>query len=193
MSRKLFAIIALLTLGLLGFGLFSGNDNKKLVEVKEPESLNEMLGKPAPDFNLKDQKGQTFKLSAMRGKKVILFFNEGIMCYPACWNQMAALGTDPQLNTGDVVSASIVAENSGAWGKAFEKMPELNMGTILFDFSKSVSTQYGMLSLDSSMHKGMTPGHTYLIIDQKGLVRYTLDDPKMAIQNQTLISELSKI
>ena len=31
------------------------------------------------------------------------------------------------------------------------------------------------------------------IIDQKGLVRYTLDDPKMSIQNQTLISELSKI
>jgi len=43
------------------------------------------------------------------------------------------------------------------------------------------------------MHKGGMPGHTYIIIDADGIIRYTLDDPKMGIQNEALIKELSKI
>lgn len=31
-------------------------------------------GKPAPDFEVKDQAGNTVKLSDFRGKKVVLFF-----------------------------------------------------------------------------------------------------------------------
>ena len=115
------------------------------------------------------------------------------MCYPACWNQMAALGTDVQLNNSDVLSASIVVDSPQHWEKAFKQMPDLAKGTVLFDTEKSVSEQYGMLSLESSMHKGSTPGHTYLIVDQNGVVRYTLDDPKMSIQNNELVSELKKI
>ena len=192
MSKNLILIIVTIVVLMFGAGsLFKSGSEEE--PAKKTQSLSGMVGKPAPDFSLQNQKGQTFKLSEMRGKKMVLFFNEGIMCYPACWNQMAALGTDVQLNNSDVLSASIVVDSPQHWEKAFKQMPDLAKGTVLFDTEKSVSEQYGMLSLESSMHKGSTPGHTYLIVDQNGVVRYTLDDPKMSIQNNELVSELKKI
>ncbi|HEY5549767.1 MAG TPA: redoxin domain-containing protein [Candidatus Saccharimonadales bacterium] len=192
MSKKL--VLILVALGLVMFGaaslVKSGSEEKF---VKKAQPLDSMVGQPAPDFSLQNQRGETFKLSNMRGKKTVLFFNEGIMCYPACWNQMAALGTDGQLNNSDVLSASIVVDPVEHWGKAFQQMPDLAKGTVLFDTNKAISEQYGMLTLESSMHRGSMPGHTYLVIDQEGVVRYVLDDPKMSIQNPTLISELKKI
>ncbi|MBI2588829.1 redoxin domain-containing protein [Candidatus Saccharibacteria bacterium] len=195
MSKRLI-ILLLLIAGLMFAGASltdkgSNNSGKKGSAV--PQSLNDMIGRPAPDFSLTSYDGKLFALSQQRGKKVILFFNEGIMCYPACWNQMAALGTDGQLNSEKVVSVSIVTDESDEWKMAVKKMPELGKGTILMDSDRRVSNQYGMLSLASSMHKGTMPGHTYLIVDEQGVVRYTLDDPKMGVQNDVLVSELAKI
>ncbi len=34
-------------------------------------------GKPAPDFTLKDQGGRSFRLSSVRGKRVLLIFYRG--------------------------------------------------------------------------------------------------------------------
>lgn len=159
----------------------------------EFSSLDSMIGKTAPDFTLKDQQGKEFKLSNLRSKTVVLFFNEGIMCYPACWNQVAAMGTDKNLNNDKVVSVSIVTDGPSVWDSAFKKMPELNQGIILFDSFAEVSKTYGMLSLPSSMHKGSKPGHTYVIVDQKGVIRYTNDDPSMGIRNTEIDQEIRKI
>lgn len=152
-----------------------------------------LVGKPAPEFILQGLDGKTYSLSEWRGKKVVLFFNEGIMCYPACWNQMAALGTDQALNSGQVITASIVPDSADEWMDATRRMPELGKGTILLDMNTTVSSKYGLLSLPSSMHKGMKPGHTYVVIDRNGIVRYTKDDPNMGINDKTLTTEINKI
>lgn len=195
MSKKMFLVLAVIVALMIGGATLTKDKSKK--DVKDSNetqlSLSGMTGKSAPDFSLKSQTGQTFTLGNLRGKKVVLFFNEGIMCYPACWNQMAALGTDKKLNNSEVVSLSIVTDKLTEWGSAFTKMPELNEGNILFDTNKAVSRQYGMLTAGSSMHMGSMPGHTYIILDQKGIIRYTLDDSKMGIQNETIIKELLKI
>jgi len=34
-------------------------------------------GRPAPDFTLRDQSGQDFRLSALRGSRVLLIFYRG--------------------------------------------------------------------------------------------------------------------
>ncbi len=190
MSKKLMLILVLIAGLMFAAAQFTSGGQKKETNAKGP--LDAMVGRPAPEFSLSSYDGKQFILSQQRGKKVILFFNEGIMCYPACWNQMAALG-DPKLNSEQVISASIVADKADEWMQAVKKMPELGRGTILLDTDKQVSQMYDMMNLPSSMHRGSLAGHTYLIIDKEGIVRYTFDDPSMGIQNDILISELEKI
>ena len=192
---KFWITITAIVVAFMAFVIFDGHktQNSGTAAQSPTSSLSAMVGKPAPDFTLQSLSGQTFTLSSLRGKKVVLFFNEGIMCYPACWNQMAALGTDKALNSDQVVSASIVVDSKDEWGSAIRKMPELGKGMILLDSSASVSNQYNMLSLPSSMHKGMKPGHTYVVIDQNGVVRYTKDDTAMGINDSVLESEVAKL
>lgn len=191
---KFWVTITLIIGAFMVFAIFTGRKAPTNGAIAQPtSSLAAMVGKPAPDFTLQSLRGQTFSLSSLRGKKVVLFFNEGIMCYPACWNQMAALGTDSKLNNANVVSASIVVDSKDEWTSAIRKMPALGKGTILLDSDASVSNQYNMLSLPSSMHRGIKPGHTYVIIDQNGIVRFTKDDPSMGINNNILESEVAKI
>ena len=46
------------------------------------------VGQKAPDFTLPDMDGNQITLSSLLGKNVILFFNEGLMCYPACVDEV---------------------------------------------------------------------------------------------------------
>ncbi|MBI4033436.1 redoxin family protein [Candidatus Saccharibacteria bacterium] len=192
MNKRLLLVLAVIAVAMVGGATLIGIDSRER-PVEKQLFLSDMVGKPAPDFSLKDQKGENFKLSAMRGKKTLLFFNEGIMCYPACWNQMAALGNDVSLNNSEVTSVSIVTDSPAQWTSAFAKMPELYRGMILFDTDKMVSSHWGMLNADSSMHRGSMPGHTYVIIDQNGVVRYVKDDAQMGIRNQEIRDELDKL
>lgn len=186
-------LLTALIISFIGFALFLGSKSTSDKTMAPLGNFGSLKGKPARDFTLTAYDGKPFNLNQQRGKKVVLFFNEGIMCYPACWNQVAVLGADKKLNNEQVTSASIVVDDKAQWDGAIKKMPQLGEGIILFDQDKSVSRQYGVLSLESSMHKGNMPGHTYIIIDEGGIIRYTLDDPKMGIQNEIIIKELSKI
>lgn len=188
-------ILGAIIVAFVGFLIFAKSDSKSATSTSKPAAgdFSELVGKPAPDFTLQDYKGNTFSLAQMKGKKVVLFFNEGIMCYPACWNQVAALGTDKKFNNDQVVTASVVPDMQAEWTEATRRMPDLAKSTILLDSDNSISNKYGMMYLPSSMHKGSKPGHTYVIIDANGIVRYTYDDPKMGIQNNRLSDELSKI
>src|SRR3989338_11082576 len=61
------------------------------------------VGQNAPDFSLESIEGATAKLSDYKGKNVVLFFTEGSMCYPACWDQMSSFGNDERFNNEDTV------------------------------------------------------------------------------------------
>lgn len=152
-----------------------------------------LVGKKAPDFSLEDYDGNKITLSSLKGKKVVLFFNEGLMCYPACWNQIAAFGKDIRFNTKEIATYSIVIDPRRDWKQAIDKMPELASITVLFDSNRAVSQTYGVLTLNSSMHRGQFPGHTYIIIDKEGIVRFSKDDFQMAVRNDELVEELKKI
>lgn len=152
-----------------------------------------LVGKKAPDFTLSSSNNDDISLSSLKGKKVVLFFNEGLMCYPACWNQIVELSKDKRFASQDIVVLNVVVDSSAEWKQAISQMPDLAKSTVLFDATKSVSQNYGVLALSSSMHRGSNPGHSYVVIDKEGIVRYVFDDPSMGIQNDTIISELGKI
>ncbi len=185
--------LTLLILSFIGLVIYSRVATPSTTNSSVKNSYANLIGKPAPNFELPSYNGTTVTLSSLLGKKVVLFFNEGIVCYPACWNQIAALGTDKDLNNDQVVSVSIVPDQQGEWATAVKRQPDLGKETILLDSDIATSRSYGMMTLASSMHKGAKPGHTYVIIDEKGIVKYTYDDPTMGIQNDRIKKEISKL
>lgn len=202
------AVVATITVIflILGVTALSGSSQKSTSGIVEQTIKNHhgtkkanmqvftsLLGKEAPDFTLERYEGKQVNLKELRGKKVVLFFTEGLMCYPACWNQMAAFAQDTAFTKEDVIVLNITVDRKDEWKQAVDKMPELGKALVLFDTSKTVSNTYGVLSLDSSMHKGDFPGHTYLILDRKGIIRFAKDDSQMAVRNDELKTELSKI
>ena len=154
--------------------------------------FNGLVGKSAPDFTLESYDGKKVILSELKGKNVILFFNEGLMCYPACWNQIAAFGKDTELAKKAVI-LNITADPKNNWKQAIDKMPELTQAMVLFDSNKQVSQTYGVLTLPSSMHKGQFPGHSYVIINKEGIIKFVRDDVQMAVRNQELSGEIDKL
>ncbi len=156
-------------------------------------SYGDLIGKAVPAFSLRDRNGTEYSNESLKGKKAVLFFNEGIMCYPACWNQMVSLATDPRFTGPDTVAFSVVIDQPSSWQSAVQKMPELGKATLLFDTDKSVSRKFGMLAVPSSMHYGSFPGHSFVLVDKQGIVRYTFDDPNMAIDNDKVATELAKL
>jgi peroxiredoxin len=154
---------------------------------------SQLVGKELPNFVLADATGVKHSPESLKGHKAVLFFNEGLMCYPSCWEQMVAFARDTRLEKAGVMVLSIVPESYSAWQTAVKKMPELSGVPTLFDEDRSVSAKFGMLNADSSMHPGELPGHTYVIIDEEGIVRYVLDDPSMRINNDRIINELNKL
>lgn len=154
-------------------------------------SAQDLIGKPMPDIKLTDKNDAAFSLADLKGKNVVLFFSEGIMCYPACWNQVAAFGNDSRFNSADTVAFSVVVDSPRDWQRAMVKMPDLANATLLFDSGAVESRKLRLLSMASSMHAGQLPGHTYILLDKQGVVRDVIDDPNMAVANDSIMQKIS--
>lgn len=190
-------VLAVGVIGLIALVVINGkgsSTNQQSAQVNEVESeaasLNALVGKPVPQFSLTDINGKEYSSESLKGKNVVLFFNEGLMCYPACWNQIAKFGSDARFNGPDVVALSVVVDPKTEWKQAIDKMPELAAATTLFDDGGDVARRFNVLKTDSSMHYGSLPGHTYVIIDKTGVVRDVYDDPRMAIRNDEIFTKI---
>lgn len=152
-----------------------------------------LVGKPAPTFSLQDRNGVAYSQDSLKGKNTVIFFNEGLMCYPSCWNQMVSFANDSRFQTADTQVLAVVVDSAKDWGQAIAKMPELGKSTVLFDADRVASKAFSMLNVKSSMHPGSYPGHTYLLIDKEGIVRFVYDDPRMALNNDLIASKLQEL
>lgn len=161
--------------------------------VTDNGPLNSLIGKALPDITLQDKDGKTYANADLKGKYTVLFFNEGLMCYPGCWNQIAAFGSDSRFNSADIQAISVVVDSARDWQKAIAKMPKLADARTMYDTGASASKQLGMLTTASSMHKGSLPGHTYVLVDKDGIVKYVYDDPNMAIANDSLFNKIQEL
>jgi len=72
-------------------------------------------------------------------------------------------------------------------------LPLSSPATVVFDKDATVSKQFGLLAVASSMHPGSLPGHTFVLIDKEGVVKHIFDDPNMGIHNDQLVAELNKL
>jgi len=179
-------IVAVVVLGLGYFLVKSSPQN-----TNSTASVDNMHG--SPDIQLSDKDGKAFTTADFKGKTTVLFFNEGLMCYPACWNQIVAFSSDERFNSGEIQAISVVVDSASDWQRAVAKMPQLAEANTMFDTGAGASGRLGTLTTASSMHRGSLPGHTYILVDKDGIVRYVFDDPNMAIANDMLFAKIGEL
>lgn len=195
-----FAFLIILAGGILVFGSQKTKEGNDMAAMHAPPApadntrFKSLIGSSAPEFSLKSFDGKTIDLAGLKGKNVVLFFSEGAMCYPSCWDQINEFTKDAKkFADKNTVVLTVVVDPKTNWAEAVRKDPKLGNAMILLDSDKKVSGSYGVLTIESSMHRGQYPGHTYVIIDKEGVIRYEYDDVQMGIRNFELLSELNKL
>jgi peroxiredoxin Q/BCP len=121
---------------------------------------------PAPDFSLKDGNGQAWRLSAYRGKVVVLLFYPGDET-PVCTRQMCSVRDrwEDYVATGAEVVG--ISSDSVESHRKFAEHHNLPL-RLLSDSDGSVSTLYGARSL--------IPGkvaRSVFVIDAEGIIRHS--------------------
>lgn len=146
-------------------------------------------GTPAPDFSLPSTAGKTISLSDYRGKNILLFFNEGVMCAP-CWQEVSKLERFRQdfdnLNT---VIIPISVDDQTTWDPILKE--ERIATPILIDAERKVSKVYKILGTPSSMHDDR-PGHTYVHIAPDGKIHASSDFPNMNVPTNVLLEHIQQ-
>lgn len=133
----------------------------------KPAALTALVGKPAPDFTLKDLSGKEFKLSAHKGKTVVLeWFNPGCPFVKKSHTVGSLVDTAKRHTKGNVVWLAINSGAAGKQGAAVEQNTEAAKSwsmehPILRDESGSVGKAYGATN---------TP--QMVVIDKAGTVVY---------------------
>lgn len=106
------------------------------------------VGKPAPDFTLKDSSGADVSLADFKGKTVVLeWFNEGCPFVKKFYNSGTMQGLQKAATDDGVVWLSIVSSAPGKQGyldadAAVAKKEEINSTALLIDSDGSVGKLY---------------------------------------------------
>lgn len=184
---------------LLGLIYFLNNVNGSTAKNSQASQYPFQVGSPgpgeqAPPIKLQATDGSTFDLAALRGKTVLLFFQEGLGCQP-CWDQMKdmesknrefqALGID-----------KLVSITTNPLDALKQKVADEGLSTpVLSDPTFTVSqayhaNQYGMMN-------GTSDGHSFIIVGPDGRIRWRADyggppDYTMYVPIPSLIADMKE-
>jgi peroxiredoxin Q/BCP len=132
------------------------------------------VGKAAPDFETKDQNGNTVKLSDFRGKKIVLYFYPKDNT-PGCTAQACNLRDNYEaLQKAGYVVLGVSSDSEKSHQKFIEKQ---NLPfSLLADENLKVHEAYGTW-VEKSMYgrKYMGTGRTTFIIDEKGILKEIIE------------------
>ena len=152
------------------------------------------VGSVAPNFSLPSTAGGTFRLSDYRGKaNVLLFFNEGLSCQP-CLAQMQSLDAlNSEFKSLNIVVISIT-------GDSLQTLTDWTQwsgpkdGMVLSDQGLQTSRMYGMLGSDVSMMPGTAPGHSFVLVNEKGVIvwRHDYGPYNMNVPNDEVIAAVKR-
>lgn len=129
-------------------------------------------GEAAPPIRLAATNGETFDLASQRGKSVLLYFQEGIMCQP-CWDQIkdveanieqfraAGIETIVSVTTDPIDALKDKVANDGL------KSPVLSDPDLAVTRSYDTNS-YGMMGNSRN-------GHTFILVGPDGKIRWRAD------------------
>jgi peroxiredoxin len=129
-------------------------------------------GVEAPEFTLKDHRGQDVSLSDYRGGKVVLCFYPNDFS-PVCTDQLSVYQeVKPELDAAGVTLLGISVDHSWAH-RAFRKELGIEF-TLLADFHPKgeVASAYGAYLSDWG-----TTNRSLVLIDEDGVVRWVHESP----------------
>lgn len=151
-------------------------------------------GEKAPSFRLSSTGGGTFDLAAQRGKRVLLYFQEGIMCQP-CWDQIVDLEKH-QRGLKALGIDAMVSITSDPRDQLEQKQADHGFSTpVLSDPDLSVSkaysaNQYGMMGTSRD-------GHSFIVVGPDGRIEHRADyggppDHTMYVPPNNLLADIRK-
>ncbi|NUP53998.1 MAG: peroxiredoxin family protein [Catenulispora sp.] len=160
------AVVALVGLFVTYTKASSPSGGKGAYQVGSPG-----IGQQAPDFALAGT-GGTVSLSGLRGKTVLLYFQEGLTCQP-CWDQMTSLEKDPAKVKAAGVD-QIVSITSDPADLIAQKTKDMGLATpVLSDPDLAVSKQYQATSF--GMMGAARDGHSFVLVGPDGVIRWRAD------------------
>jgi peroxiredoxin len=151
-------------------------------------------GQKAPAIRLPSTNGGSYDLAKQRGKRVLLYFQEGIMCQP-CWDQIVdlekqqpklrALGIDAMVSiTTDPLDQLEQKQADDGFSTPVLSDPDLRV-------SKAYSAnQYGMMGTSRD-------GHSFIVVGPDGRIEHRADyggppDHTMYVPPENLIADVRK-
>ncbi|MBI1848745.1 MAG: peroxiredoxin [Planctomycetes bacterium] len=148
------------------------------------------VGKPAPDFTLKNQDGQEVKLSQFKGKNNVVLAFYPLDFSPVCSKEHVCFVSDH--NKFDGVKAEVLGISvDSVWShKAFAEKVGIKY-PLLADFHPKgkVADSYGLYLAD----KGISARAT-VVVDKQGIVRYVkTEEIPQTRNNADIITALSKL
>lgn len=146
------------------------------------------VGDQAPEINANDENGNTFQLSALKGKKVILYFYPKDDT-PGCTAQACNLKDNyAQLQKLGYEVVGVSADNEKKHQKFINKY-ELPF-TLLADTEKKVIQDYGVWGLKKFMGKEYEGIHrTTFVIDEDGLIEEIIQKVKTKDHTAQIIKD----
>ncbi len=147
-------------------------------------------GSIAPDFTLKNEKGEDITLSSFRGHKVIVYFYPKDST-PGCTKEACSFRDRKEmLDTEGFIVLGISKDSTASHMKFIEKQ-NLNF-MLLSDPECSVISEYeawGEKSLYGKKYMGIIRS-TY-VIDENGIILKTYDKVKVATHASDILSDFS--
>ena len=148
-------------------------------------------GRTAPDFELPNQEGEPVRMSALRGRRVVLYFYPKAAT-PGCTTQ--ACGVRNHLPDYEDAGAVVLGVSPDPIKriKAFHDDQGLNFD-LLADEDHAVAESYGVW-VEKSMYGKTHWGNerTTFVIDEDGMVRSILRKVKPAEHDELVLGALSR-
>ncbi|CAM4340035.1 peroxiredoxin family protein [Nocardia ninae] len=192
------AVLVVLAVGAL-FLIYQNAQNKQNTAADGGSGYRHVtgdpgIGEPAPDFTLTSHTGDTFSLNDFRGRSVLLYFQEGLMCQP-CWDQI----TDLEQNQAALKAAGIdtvVSISHDQVAQQARKAADQKITTpMLADPTQQVihaydAHKYGMM-------REQTAGHSFVLVGPDGTIAWRADyggapDYTMFVPTDKLLADVSK-
>ena len=192
--RSLLNVIAVVAVAVIVLGvIFVLNNRRAGLAGTYPFQVGSPgPGKEAPAIQLSSTQGGIFDLASLRGKTVLLYFQEGISCQP-CWDQLkdieAQRGQFQTLGIDTVVSITTDDLDQIRQKVADERLATPVLSDPQLAVSKAYSANnYGMMGTSRD-------GHTFIVVDPDGRIRWRADyggAPKytMYVPAQNLLADI---